>query len=305
MSEPQQREGAESEPTALLAHTALGPPDATETLILAHGILGSGRNWRSFGQRLVAARRALRVVLVDLRGHGDSHGLSGPATVDACATDLVALGAFLATQPPLTGTAAARADAAVATHTMVLVGHSFGGKVCAAAAALWPTPVRQLWVLDAPLGTRPPQSLHAPQQSEVETLVAALTQIPMPTQQRSDVATALKTRGFSAALCAWMTTNVRREAAGYVWRFDLDVVNELLADYYTADLWPAFSLPRPGARHFLIRGDRSDRWTPADIARLAALERAGRARDIVLENAGHWLHADNPTGLLQLMIHHL
>ena len=305
MSEQHPRATAALQSTTVLAHTLLGSSVATETLILAHGILGSGRNWRSFGQRLVASRPALRVVLVDLRGHGDSHGLPGPATVDACAKDLIALGAFLVTDTEPADVTASQVNAAAVAHTTVLVGHSFGGKVSAAAAASWPTPVRQLWVLDAPLGARPMPSPGAPLQSEVETLVAALTRIPMPTPQRSDVATALKNQGFSAALCAWMTTNVRREGAGYVWRFDLDVVQQLLADYFKHDLWPAFSLPRPGTRHFVVRGDRSDRWTPADIARLAALQRAGRARDIVLENAGHWLHADNPTGLLQLMLHHL
>jgi pimeloyl-ACP methyl ester carboxylesterase len=45
--------------------------------ILLHGLLGSGRNWRSFARRLAASvaessRRQVQVHLLDLRNHGAS-----------------------------------------------------------------------------------------------------------------------------------------------------------------------------------------------------------------------------------------
>ncbi len=268
-----------------LAHTLLGaaPQDADVVLLLAHGILGSRNNWRSFARRLTRERPDVCVVTLDLRGHGESHGLPGAPTVRACADDVVALATALLgpdLSPPL------------------VVGHSFGGKVMAEVARTWP--VRQLWVLDAPLGARDGSASDAP--TEVESVVAALRDISMPLAERADVADALRRRGFSSALGQWMTTNLRRADGGYVWRFDLDLVEALLADYFARDLWDAFSLPRQGAQHVLVRGARSERWTAADTARLDALHRAGRARHLELADAGHWLHADNPAGLLRLLV---
>ncbi|MCO4762163.1 MAG: alpha/beta hydrolase [Myxococcales bacterium] len=264
--------------TTDLAYTQLGTDDPSHRVIMAHGILGSRRNWRSFTQRLLKQRPDLQVIIVDLRGHGDSHGLPGDATVANCATDLVRLGAKLGIERP------------------ILMGHSFGGKVCAEAARQWPEAVRQLWVLDAPLGPRQAR------ESTVEAVIAALQQVEMPVAGRSDVADALAERGFSPALCAWMTTNVRRGEGGYVWRFDLPMVQVLLADYFVQDLWPVFSVRRGDAQHFMVRGQRSDTWTQPDLQRLSALQRAGRARDIEVEDAGHWLHADNPAGLLHTLL---
>ena len=284
---------AATPPTDLLAHTILGATDTPDTtVILAHGIMGSRRNWRSFGQRWVTNRPGLRVVIVDLRGHGDSHGLPGRSTVSACAGDLLRLDAHLQHD----------ADTAAPTETTatILVGHSFGGKVCAAAAKRWPRPLHQLWVLDSPLGVRSDDRGV----SDVEAVIAAVQALPMPVTQRSDVAKALLSQGFSAALANWMTTNLRRSDTGYVWRFDLDVVAALLADYFVQDHWPSFSFPQAGTRHMMVRGARSDRWVTADLERLRALQHAGRARDFELPDAGHWLHADNPSGLLNLVLTH-
>ncbi|MEZ4466088.1 MAG: alpha/beta fold hydrolase [bacterium] len=55
---------------------------------------------------------------------------------------------------------------------------------------------------------------------------------------------------------------------------------------------------RPGARAVhVVRAGRSDRWDAATLQRLAA-----SAVDVrVLPDAGHWLHVDDPEGLLALL----
>ena len=75
-----------------------------------HGILGSGRNWRSFARKLVRQRPDLTVHLLDQRNHGAAPPSEPPHTLAACAADVQAV--IEATAPPA-----------------ALVGHSFGGKV--------------------------------------------------------------------------------------------------------------------------------------------------------------------------------
>ena len=84
----------------ILAHTVFGASDPdSPTVFLIHGILGSRRNWASSARRIVGRYPHWRVVSIDLRGHGDSHGHHGPHTVEACARDLVDLAKHLDVHP--------------------------------------------------------------------------------------------------------------------------------------------------------------------------------------------------------------
>ena len=60
--------------------------------------------------------------------------------------------------------------------------------------------------------------------------------------------------------------------------------------------------PPPGVEVHVVRAARSDRWSPADDAALAALRPPAYAH--TLADAGHWLHFDNPEGLLRLIVEH-
>ena len=57
----------------------------------------------------------------------------------------------------------------------------------------------------------------------------------------------------------------------------------------------------------IVRAEKSNRWDPDVIQRLeslAARERGGSEGKIsvhILPNAGHWVHVDNPKGLLDIV----
>ena len=90
-------------------------PEGHETappLVIAHGLFGSARNFNSLGRKLAANRR---VILLDMRNHGDSpwaHEVSYPAM----AGDL------------------AEAVRRLAGGRAVVLGHSMGGKAAMALA---------------------------------------------------------------------------------------------------------------------------------------------------------------------------
>lgn len=108
---------ASSSPPSTAAMQAANPI----TAVFLHGLLGSARNWRSFSRKLAVdaaakANRDVRVLLVDLRCHGDSAGRFG-------------------FHPPHDMTSAAADVAAVIQHELqgrsphLLVGLSLGGKI--------------------------------------------------------------------------------------------------------------------------------------------------------------------------------
>jgi pimeloyl-ACP methyl ester carboxylesterase len=273
------------------------PARCEGSALLVHGILGSGANWRSFVRRLVATSPAaarLRWVLVDLRHHGEStrhvreerQALARecpepplPDTVAACADDCLRLGR------------------ALGVDWDVLVGHSFGGKVALDLAGRQGANARQLWLLDSPPGAQPERARDT--QDELARVIAALRAVGDPLPPRAEVGRRLEALGLSPGLAQWMTTNVRGdETAGYTWKFDLARCEALIADYLTLDFWPFVEAPPAGLDVRVVYGARSDRFGTAERARLGRLPAAKVA---VLPLAGHWLHADDPAGLMAVM----
>ncbi|KAM0917182.1 hypothetical protein ACQ4PT_009621 [Festuca glaucescens] len=94
---------------------------STATAFVLHGLLGSGRNWRTFSRTLASQLRdrspsdEWKMVLVDLRNHGNSariKRLSPPHNMSSAAKDLADL-----------------VKTRGWTWPDVVVGHSMGGKV--------------------------------------------------------------------------------------------------------------------------------------------------------------------------------
>lgn len=257
-----------------LAYDIMGAPSAVSerTVFLLHGILGSRRNWATIGRRLAEAHPDCRFVLIDLRGHGDSHGQVRPHTVDGCAQDLLRLAQSLECRPE------------------TVIGHSFGGKVALAYGRLDPEGLRHIWSLDSP-----PDSETLASAISVTSVIETARCAPVPFTHRLAAVPHFEAHGFNRAVAAWMTTNLKRTEAGFVWRFDLDVVSALLEDYTRTSMWPFLEDPNRSIHvHFLLAA-RSEWWQGPVEARLMDLDRSFTH---VLEDAGHWVHMDDPDGVL-------
>jgi pimeloyl-ACP methyl ester carboxylesterase len=251
-------------------------------MLVLHGILGSGGNFRTFARRVAAAHPDWGMVLVDLRAHGQSQGAPPPHTVAAAASDLVRLGG------------------ALGLEIRGVMGHSFGGKVALAYAAERLGELDQVWVLDASPGPRPDgmQSEGAPR------VIAVLDSLPDTFPSRERFMEMLRERGLSRQITDWLAMNVRRDGDdGFRFRLDLGVIKQMLADYFARDLFPALEDPRLGRHVHFVLGGRSDTVSAADRARLVALAAQGPlALSVdVLDDAGHWLHADDPEGLFAVV----
>lgn len=248
---------------------------------ILHGILGSLGNWRSWARRFVRELPTWRAVLVDLRNHGANEPAPPPHDLEACAKDLARLARALEVQP------------------RVVVGHSFGGKVALTYARDQAEPsLEQVWVLDSQLHGDPKED------REPASLIAHLRDMPAPFESREGMARRLTSAGFSPSVASWMTTNLERRGDGrFDWRFDLEGVVEMMRAYFATDLWPVVEDDDPyGPQLHIVRAERGDRWPDAVIERLetaAALSR--RVFFHVLPDAGHWVHVDNPEGLLELV----
>ncbi len=111
-----------------------GPPSVPgRTLLLLHGIASTGWSWAPVARRL---HRELRVLALDLRGHGLSEGARTGLDLDSLAWDA------------LTVLAANGAGMEVDGPPAVIAGHGVGAMVAATAARLQPASVAGIVLID-------------------------------------------------------------------------------------------------------------------------------------------------------------
>lgn len=248
-------------------------------IVFLHGILGRGNNWRGIARQFVLAKPSYGAVLVDLRAHGESTHLPPPDDLDRAADDVARL----------MGTLDAPASA--------VLGHSFGGKV--SLALIGRADFSSLVVVDSLPGARPDR-----RGSEATIAVLdMLDALPARFETRDAFIAHVRAEGHSEDLAKWLAMNLERDAEE--WRFGLDVsrIRALLDAYFERDLWAAIDPPPPGMRVELVIGGRSPVFPPEERERARAI--AGRHPEAVhvhvLEDAGHWVHVDDPEGLLAIM----
>ncbi|MGI9625459.1 MAG: alpha/beta fold hydrolase [Longimicrobiales bacterium] len=265
-----------------LHSTEIVGPGATpdQWLLLLHGIYGAGRNWSSVGRRLVRERPEWGVLAVDLRGHGNSPRMEPPHSIAACAMDLEEL--VVSGGYPATG----------------VIGHSFGGKVALEFGRSAKQPPEQVWVVDSTPDVRPPGGT-------AWNMLAVLREHPGPFPERSAVVDAVASHGFPIPVAQWMATNAVSGEDGMVWRLDAEQMETLLTSFFETDAWEAVEAPRDGTHLHFIKATESGVLAPESVERIRAAEAAtGRVSFHEVEG-GHWLNADNPHALHELLLRHL
>ena len=249
--------------------------DPVGRLFVLHGFLGAGRNWSSFAHRLVDLRPEWEVCLVDLRLHGDSLDVAPPHSVAAAADDVVAI--------------ADAADRAVA-----LLGHSFGGKVALAALGAMRTAPLQGWVIDS----TPSVSAGG---GSAARMLERLESSPAEFPDRDAGIRWIMEGGFDEPTARWMATNLERVGEVFRWRLDAAGLRTLLDDFLATDAWSVLEDPPPGTEIHVVRARSSEMLSPADVERLGRIAARGEPVELHELDGGHWLHMDNPEGLLDLL----
>lgn len=272
--------------------TIVGEPDARRLCFMTHGALGAAHNLRAFARRIVSRRPDFRIALVDLRLHGKSPPADPPHNIEACVQDFLNLARELG-------------------EPEVFIGHSLGGKVALAygrsraeSGAPEAASLSQVWALDSDPGAQAPDESH-----EVLTVLRAATSIAPPFPSRAFVVDGLRAAGLSSGIANWLSTNLERDGDVFSWRLDGPALGELLSDYFSLDLWPflqSLTERRPICPDFhLLVAEQSDRWSGTMRARASALAPASAHLHLHhLPNSGHWVHVDNPDGLLEILIEH-
>lgn len=236
-----------------------GPP-----VVILHGLYGSGRNWRSVARALAPTRR---VLTVDLRNHGTSPWADSMNYLEM-AGDVRRLIRRERLERP------------------AIVGHSMGGKVAMSLALMYPEEIGRPVVVDiAPVAYADRLSVFAEAMRAVDTLHAA---------SRDEIGQRLSGQLHDSGIVAFLMQNLEVRNAHFDWRLNLAGI--------LASIEPLSEFPSAlRTLHFertlrVIAGARSDYVTQHDGAEFAPMFK--RVQVDVIDDAGHWVHADRPQAFL-------
>ena len=268
-------DAAEQDPILTHTRVAAKEREPERWLLVLHGIYGSGRNWGTIARRLVDARPEWGVLLVDLRNHGGSQGFRPPHTVASAAADVDRLVEHLD------------------FHAAAVMGHSFGGKVALTYARHHGDELRQAWVMDSTPAVREPEG-------SAWGLIETVRALPPVFGSRQEAVDGMVAAGYPEALAQWFTINLEPADGRYRWRIDVDAMEEMLRDFFRTDLWDVVEDPPKGVELHFVKATRSDTLDAASKARVEAAGASGRVHLHELEG-GHWINADNPDGVIELL----
>jgi esterase len=236
-----------------------------QPLIILHGLFGSLDNWQSFAKEL---SKDYWVFTLDLRDHGKSPHTEA-FDYSLAANDVVA---FM------------EAQWMFQAH---IIGHSMGGKVAMQLAFDHPHLVQSLSVLD--IAPKRYKGGH-------ERFFRAMSSLDLSSlNSRSEANDLLAVQVPEDGIRQFLLKNLdRKKEGGFAWKFNLP----LLHAAYPAIMDELQGVPYTGSTLF-VRGGQSDYITDEDWPNILSL--FPNARLETIPRAGHWLHADAPSELLELL----
>src|SRR5947208_538712 len=239
-----------------------GPP-----LAILHGLFGSSRNWASMAQRLAAHHR---VITIDLRNHGGSPWADTMGYGEMAEDVLSTMRAH-------------------GYDHFALLGHSMGGKVAMIAALEHGTAVERLIVADiAPVAYA---VRHLGQLKAMREL--DLTAI----KRRSDADAALAAAIPDAAERGFLLQNLILENGRVRWRLNLSTIEHEMPRLVGFPAVPA-GRTYDGPTLF-VAGELSAYLRPEHEPPIRHLFPHAEIANI--DNAGHWLHAEQPAAFLAIV----
>ena len=242
-----------------------GPP-----LIVMHGVFGSSDNWQTVGKEFAAYHK---VYLVDMRNHGKSPH-SDLFSYEVMAEDIVQL---------------MKAEGLTSAN---ILGHSMGGKVAMTLATNYPGMVHQLVVVDIAPKQYPPH--HAQIFEGFRSVnLSSLSSRKEADDQMAKVISSIGVRQF-------ILKNLERNDDGsFRWKLNLDVI-ESAANRIGEEIRKEVQFE---GNSLFIAGGNSDYILDADHAQIKTL--FPKAHIAKIEGAGHWVHAEKPAELRDMVLEFL
>jgi pimeloyl-ACP methyl ester carboxylesterase len=255
----------------------IGPP-----LFILHGLYGSSDNWVTVAKSL---SESFSVFLPDLRNHGKSPH-SEEHDYDSMSQDIFDLIQELKIKK------------------IFLAGHSMGGKVAVNFAMKWPEKINSLIIIDiSPFRSSDTgRKFYKEHKNILETILSAdLSKIRSRSEAEAVLAKTIeseKTRDF-------ILKNLQRTGEKtFIWKMNVKSLYDNLEKIVDGlPLHVADSETVTGFPVTFIKGENSEYLSAGDINAIQKLFPV--AEMITVKNAGHWINAERPDAIIEILLNQL
>ena len=235
-------------------------------LVILHGLFGTSDNWQTHAKKL---GEYYRVILVDQRNHGHSPW-SEDFTYEHLADDLERLILHLG------------------IDQFTLIGHSMGGKTAMYYSQKYPNRLEKMVVVDIGIKRYP---MHH------NEIIKGIKSIDLSTiESRSAAEQAMLPFVDSYGVRQFLLKNLYWiEKGKLAWRMNVDVLEremeEILAPIPTIEAWTPTLFLRGAMSNYILDED----WDAIEeVFPDATLE--------TIENAGHWVHSEQPEEFIEKVL---
>jgi esterase len=252
-----------------------GPP-----LIILHGLFGSSDNWFSMGRELASD---FEVYLVDQRNHGNSpHQVKH--NYSALSDDIHLF---------------------VGEHHLEhvnIIGHSMGGKAGLLYGLQNPSNINKMAVVDiSPFAYPFKESI--PGSITHSDIIRGLLSIDTDLlKNRAEADLQLQQFVPSSSVRQFLLKNLKRTTDGkFYWMLNLSALSDNLHEIFAGvmDEFQQRARHLPDFPLLFIRGQRSEYISTADEKAINIS--FPHAKLVTVQDAGHWVHAEQPVRLLEIL----
>lgn len=236
-----------------------------EPLLILHGVFGSSDNWQTVGKAFAENNE---VYLIDQRNHGNSPHHED-FSYDVMANDLLEL---------MNDNGLDRAH---------ILGHSMGGKTAMNFAATYPDRVMKLIVVDiAP-------KFYAPHHQQI---IEGFRSVDLDTlSSRGEADKSMSTVISNMGIRLFLLKNLKREDNGFGWKINLDVIEKNITNVGSGlEAHQKFD-----GNTLFIAGGNSDYIQEHDFELISS--HFSNYKFEKIEGAGHWVHAEKPKELFEIV----
>jgi pimeloyl-ACP methyl ester carboxylesterase len=234
-------------------------------IVILHGLFGSSDNWLSIAKVLSETHK---VYTVDQRNHGQSPH-SDEFNYPMMADDLKGF---------------------IEEHQIVnpiIIGHSMGGKVAMQFAVNNPAMLEKLIIVD--IGPKAYPVHH-------DRILEGLCALPMADlKSRGDADKHLAEYVSDMGTRQFLLKNIGRNSEGFFWKINLSVIRDNIEIIGHGLQGDTFDKPT-----FFINGKNSNYIVKGDQALIE--EHFPNVEFSTIENAGHWVHAEQPADFLKVVM---
>lgn len=231
-------------------------------IVILHGVFGSSDNWQTIGKQLADH---YTVYLVDQRNHGQSFHSDG-FDYQLMSEDLRLL---------------LDKEGVLSCH---LIGHSMGGKTAMHFSSTSSNMVDKLVVIDIAPKAYPPHH---------EKIFEAFNRVSISAlQSRGEAENSMKAVIEDPGIRQFLLKNLKRDSNGFTWKLNIKAIERNIENIGTA-------LPKEygfKGQTLFIRGANSNYIMEEDNQMIK--DHFPEARILSIENAGHWVHAEQPIALM-------